>query len=465
MDDLETVSIPLTYFDSGAAGTGLTFAFILATTTPFDPSQVDSAISRAAKKWRLLAGRLEQDKKSKSWSIRVPTASQLPEGYKTHNFSTSTFVQDDPLEIFTDNSDHLSKNSPFLSVHCALATDRVHIGISIPHGVFDGSGLGLCWKAISAELKGMEWEVPVLQKENPLAAAVKQSGYIGGEKTSAGFASPWRDWEAPTFWSMARLIVSLGKEYLWHKAENGEIRLGKDVVEFIAERIKQEVVDASDGKEWVSTGDALFAWLLKTAYTNEETSGSKVSSTMLSPPDFASQENTTDSRYERRMYSIRGLFPTIDGFSDNTLEQYPHNGFLPSPVAEFKASELHAMSYGQLAVAHRQAIVSSRNVSQAVDYSTWVESIGGSAVPVRRGGQDSWLFSNHCQADLAEGIEWGQGTRLEGHWIFAFPVTPDHAVTINKVRDGIILMSAMRKSRWRSVRVELERIKVEMAAK
>lgn len=120
------------------------------------------------------------------------------------------------------------------------------------------------------------------------------------------------------------------------------------------------------------------------------------------------------------MCSILTLFPT-----ENTLAHFPHNSFAPSPLPLFNAQDLQHMSVGGLALLHRQAIVASRGVGSVRAYLDWASKLGGPATPVRQwGGTDAWMFVNQSFANLAEGIEWGQGAKTHGAWVIPQPFNP-----------------------------------------
>ncbi|KAK4705055.1 hypothetical protein P7C70_g1152, partial [Phenoliferia sp. Uapishka_3] len=460
---METTLVPLSFLDTGSSSLSLTFAFILDSLN-YNTSKLDLAVGRVCQKWRLVAGRLEFDAQAKAWGVRVPISETLPKSYKTHTFTTSSLPPLAPVDVFTDataevvsrpamstfrgpytpagSSAYEKYDLPFLSIHCSSdSATRTHIGITAPHVVFDGIGLGMIWKAISAELSGASWEAPTLYTENLLLKALAHAPSTQAGTTTDDSDPPFRDWTSPTVGAVVKMLGSMAYEYLWKKAEIREMRIGKDVADHIVSRVKADVATASGGEEFVSTADVLAGFFIKNAY-NGERSRNLVSVNL--------------------MCSLSSLFPTIPGYPDGALNSFCHNSFAPSPLPLFSVPELQAMTVGDLALLHRKAIVASRSVEKAKAYVEWARTIGGRATPVRHwGGVDHWMFVSEVAAGLAE-IEWGQGAKVQGHWVDPMPVHPDHMATVNSIRGGYVVMCGMRRSRWEAVRQELRNVEAEM---
>lgn len=159
------------------------------------------------------------------------------------------------------SSTYAAKNLPFLSVHCSAGSDSTFVGITVPHVCFDGHGIGMIWNFISAELSGTPWDAPPLFTENLLVKALETAPTPACD--SAGGIPANRDWTASTFGSVFKMLGSFAYEFLWHKAELHDMRIGKDVADFLVRRVKEEVAIKSGGKEWVSTADVMCGFFLK----------------------------------------------------------------------------------------------------------------------------------------------------------------------------------------------------------
>lgn len=123
-------------------------------------------------------------------------------------------------------------------------------------------------------------------------------------------------------------------------------------------------------------------------------------------------------------------------------------------------STLASKPLSEFALMHRKMIDDVRSVSFVKNYNGWVKKIGGNALPARRWGADSWIFSNQVIAGLAD-IEFGPESKVEAFWHWNTPIIPDHSVLLNKFKGGYILEAGIRRTRWKAVEQQLWQMKDE----
>ncbi|KAF9018581.1 hypothetical protein BDP27DRAFT_1440158 [Rhodocollybia butyracea] len=157
-----------------------TFGYVVKTV---DVAALEIAAKRVAEKWRLIAGRVEWNTVEKSYQVRVPLSDSLPKGYALTKFTmekmTSTelpiasvkensaqFLEKPPITYFrhptTLNSlhDYASKHAPILSIHVSLLANCACVGITIPHGIFDGMGMSQVVEGLNCMLNNVPWAPP-----------------------------------------------------------------------------------------------------------------------------------------------------------------------------------------------------------------------------------------------------------------------------------------------------------------
>ncbi|KAL8293437.1 hypothetical protein RQP46_000138 [Phenoliferia psychrophenolica] len=389
---------PLSLADTaGTEGIGVTMAFSIdrsGATEALDPMCIDRAARRMVEKWRMLSGRFEWDKQRSMWALRIPTDDVLPASYATHTFThtissspytpptpTSSCTRIDarpPISLFRhpstpqDAASYHKLNAPLLNIHLTTLTRHPHLillGISTPHSLADGTGMGMIAQALDAELSGRPWDPPQLPLEgspNPLESAIEDAlenvKDLAGREDSLALR---RDYTPATLWTRARFISRLLWEYTWHRSEVKLITLGEDVVRKIVEPAKREAKAAGGGK-FVSTGDVVVAWLLKSIY------------------DASSSPNTLASC---SVISTRPLLPT--------LGPYPHNALVLASLASVPIPSLPSTPLSSLALLHRASLTTARVPETLAEITRY-----GSLVPRRESGTDYWFFSNQVVAEI-----------------------------------------------------------------
>lgn len=271
-----------------------------------DASQVDQAFRRVCEKWRLLAGRIEWSKKVRRdstrhseknkvadtctkqhgvWTVRTPLVEPLPADYKTHGFtsSTSTSPLGVPIPNLTPSSAEFlpsqpssaafrdptvpkttsamaSNKHPLVSLHVSTFSDCTTVGITFPHSVFDGTGMGSVISALDCELNRRPWTPPAFQEENILEVELLKEIVVPEGTT---IPEPNRDFVPFSIFNLARFLAALVYERLWHKDTMGGIFLGEEAQQKLVDEVKGQVKRETGGREFVSTGDVLYAWFLK----------------------------------------------------------------------------------------------------------------------------------------------------------------------------------------------------------
>ncbi|KAK4700860.1 hypothetical protein P7C70_g5384, partial [Phenoliferia sp. Uapishka_3] len=322
--------------------------------------RVDQAMRRVVEKWRMLSG--NSSSSSQLWAIRVPDDEVLPESYITHAFTTS--ISDNaysipeltpstavsfnrpPVALFrspltpVNNVASAKKQAPLLAVHITTLSkhpDIIFLGIALPHTLTDGTGFGMIVNALDCELRGDEWKVPPLPNEgdpNPFVLVVGEAVKAHGsesetmEQLAARF---WRDFEVDSWWGRIRYIAGLFWERYWHRAESRNVFLGEEVVRRLVEPVKREVRDITGGEEYVSTGDVLLSWVLKSAYAGD------TSEKILG---------------HSSVFNLRSVH--------SSLEAYPHNALAIFNLPYLSTTSLQITPLSMLSLLHRRSLLAVR---------------------------------------------------------------------------------------------------------
>lgn len=174
-----------------------------------------------------------------------------------------------PVDVPSSLVDYAKKRSSITSWLVTVFADSTVVGLSVPHGVFDATGLALVTKALDAELHGRAWVVPPLDEENQLEkrlAEVEQLDFSQAEKDKTpppmvGWTGAWPPHR------VARLLADGAYERAWHEAEDGCLFVGKELLAPLLEEVKAQVASETGGRDYVSEGDVLVNWLYKVRST------------------------------------------------------------------------------------------------------------------------------------------------------------------------------------------------------
>lgn len=269
------IVVPLSGIDqNGVHTSSVTFGYVF---QRVDANALKAAAKQAAEQWRLLAGRVEWNAGKNSYQIRVPVSESLPKDYELIKFTTSPllftklpitsvdensaqFLEKPPVKYFrhstTLNSlnDYASKQTPILSIHVSLMANCACVGITLPHGVFDATGMGQVVKALNCSLNHIPWTPPKLSTSNILAEELERLTVSEpvGDPCPPGLVNLQRDFASVSVKNVLSLGTSIASEILWHRVKAGAVYLGSNIVDQIVSAVKKQAAD--EGRGWVSTG-------------------------------------------------------------------------------------------------------------------------------------------------------------------------------------------------------------------
>ncbi|GAA5900403.1 hypothetical protein JCM8208_005352 [Rhodotorula glutinis] len=358
-------------------------------------------------------------------------------------------------------ADYAQKRSPITSWLVTVFSDATVVGLSVPHGVFDATGLALVTKALDAELHGRTWVVPPLDEENQLEkrlAEVEQLEFSQAEKDSTlppmvGWTGAW----PPQ--NVARLVADGAYERAWHKAEDGCLFVGNELLAPLVEEVKAQVASETSGQEYVSEGDALVNWMYQAIYAHDP-----------SPPS---------SFHVSCAVSLRDLVST----PTTRLALYPHNAVsgysLDSPRPLDTATFLET-PLATLALQHRRLLAASRTLPAVQALLEWVRTRTSAAWPaipaadvgwLRPGGRAStqyWIYSDQRSAGMPL-VSWPKNAGREGETLelkafLELGTSLNQFVAVNEIPgQGWIFTATMRRSRWDSAHKAVDKLKVRFA--
>ncbi|GAA5857853.1 hypothetical protein JCM8547_006005 [Rhodosporidiobolus lusitaniae] len=494
--------VPLTFIDKAADGVGLSCCFVFQLPTATNEGERDELVDsirqaaiRVVKKWPLLGGKPEWTRGG--LAIRISESSDKQPNSRL-GFSTITYdkpfheaaglslplppltstpsavypVSD--ISFFRPSSvprrllGHWLFDKPLLHVHVSLFRDAVAVGVSVPHGVLDGTGVGILVRALDAELRGRTWDAPPLPNDdgNPLPAALDN---LEADHTVSQQASKLSNrrllqcWAPMSFLGMLALLTSMIWEQILGQSQARRAFLTDETLGRLASEVKGQVKDDTDGREFVSTGDVLVAWFLKTVHADEV--------------------NTRDQVHASAAYSARWL---LDSHSPSPLSLYPSNllflyDLFPRPIP---LSFLPTAPLATLARSSRGQLTLSRSLPVVSAVSRWMRN-SRRLIPVRdspfrltnRPRAYRWFFSNHTALGLADlSLPHPSAAAADAnneqvvlplsYFFFAGvgPVDPDHVITFQKVPGGVNVSGNMRKSRWEALARSIEALEAEGAA-
>lgn len=284
MDASSSIVVPLSGIDqNGVHTSSITFGYVV---RRVNVEALEAAAKHAAEEWRLLAGRVEWNAEKKSYQIRVPVEQSLPKDYALVKFTTSKmpstkvpiapidddsaqFLEKPPVKYFRHSStlnslsDYASRRAAILSIHVSLTANCACVGVTLPHGLFDATGMGQVVKALNCSLNNLPWIPPKISSSNILTEELERLAVSEsvGDPCPPGLVNLQRDFTSVNVKNVLSLGTSMATEMFWHRAKAGAIYLGPNIVEQIVTSVKKQAAD--EGKGWVSTGDILVAFFLK----------------------------------------------------------------------------------------------------------------------------------------------------------------------------------------------------------
>ncbi|GAA5857782.1 hypothetical protein JCM8547_005980 [Rhodosporidiobolus lusitaniae] len=497
---------PLSKLDNGTDRIATVSCFLFALAPSLDQKgrdalvdRIKEAAQRVVKKWRLLQGTPEWTKDG-VWAIRVPDeddeqhlkssplgfstathdqpyhlAAGLPAPLSPLSSAPSAVLSDIDLPLYRPSSlpcplsGHVKHAFPLVHIHLSLFPDAIVVGISVPHAVLDGTGLGLLTRALTAELHSKEWEAPPLPEDgtNPLTCGLDRLEADEAVSAEAKEHPPpsLAAGAAPMSFLLVLVLAlaSFCEVYCW-KSREGRVFLRDEDVGRLVKETKEEVKKETEGREYVSTGDVISAFLLKAFHSDEST--------------------TSDHASAVAVYSARSLLdahspspPSLSLYPSNAT--FPYQSLLPLPLTTLSSTSLAA-----LALIFRRNLLQHKILPslQARSRETRTSRI---PVPIRDWPQlpsflsslsslfpwwktphtHRWVHSNQLGlgvADLSLPNPGEEGTDLpllRYHFTSAFALPLDHLIMFQEVPGGVMVQVYARESRWKAMEKAVEKLR------
>ncbi|GAA6018514.1 hypothetical protein JCM10207_007202 [Rhodosporidiobolus poonsookiae] len=494
--------VPLTTLDGNLDQVALTLAFVFRLSANEDGNavveQVKASSERVVRKWPVLAGTPRLGENGR-WTIEVPD--DLDSLDRPLVYFTTTDKSDTPYHhaagldapqpdladapsgglpgavatLFRHPSavrslgDFVKQNRSVVQIHTTLLADSLAIGVSVAHGICDGKGMGLVLKAITAELHNQPWDVPpIYDGTNPFAERLQQ--LVDDQRIKAEDPTPavYRGLAPISVGGGARFASATLVETTYWKGQWSSLFFKQDALDYLVQKTKEEVRLKTGGKEYVSAGDILIAWLMKSAHADEIGTG--------------------DSVEVDAVFNIRDL---LDTYSNDTpappFKDYPYNclAFYHATEPPIPLSTLGPMPLTDFALHFRRNLLMYRTLPSLAEF--WRQrglTKPALHVPVDDGPQippslpfvggkpftHKWFLSNHMQLGMADlAVPGKDGKDLPLMMYYLIPELASfyqRNIGFQQLKEGVMVGTAIRKSRWESVLralAEVEREKEEHA--
>ncbi|GAA5857799.1 hypothetical protein JCM8547_005985 [Rhodosporidiobolus lusitaniae] len=508
--------VPLTELDAGMTTMALCPCFVFALPPGTDEDartalveRVRGAAQRVVDKWKHLQGTPEWTKDG-VWANRIPEDDEQHLKRSTVGFSTATYEQPyhlaakfpAPLPPLSSSpsgvspllnrsffrpsyvpqqfSAHAKHKHPLVHLHVSLFADALAVGVSVPHALLDGHGIGILLRALTAELHGEEWVVPPLPAEggakNPLSAAFDR---LKADETIAVEAketlTPSRDasWTPVSVLALLVFLVSILMEKAWGKDRARRVFIRQDLVDSLVERVKEEVKVETEGREYVSAGDVLTAWLLKTVHAGETSSDSVVASGVFNMRPLLDSHRPSPSTASPTALVPLSLYPFNCALNYQLLTT-------PLPLSTLASTPLSALS-----LSFRRNLAQYRSLLALQSFLFDKRPHVPAVVPVRdppqlpfslpfsrRSHTHRWVVTNQVSIGIAD-LSIPDPTSADGKEDLPLlqycldadmPILPDHMVSIQRVPGGLTMSATMRMSRWRKLEKAIEGLEREVKA-
>ncbi|KAJ7641355.1 hypothetical protein FB45DRAFT_355644 [Roridomyces roridus] len=371
--------LQLTPFDKGCDKVVFTNSWLVQGS--IDTRKLSAALDIVTDRWRLLAGRLEQGAKPNTWRVRYPKG-DIPKDHRRYALTTATSdasVSDYvtlPLPIVSPHPPisltmapstpksargYATSQHPIISIHITTLSDNhSFVGFTIPHGVFDATGMAFVHQVVDAEFSGREWTPPMYP--NALSEALEAHAV---QPSSMSFY-----YKVTTF---SKFVGRCLYDTFWH----GITARLVVVPEAVHLGLVKQVRDSLDIP--VTSSDILAAWLFKTLCSRG--------------PANRSLRLLTYS-------SFRPFFPN--------MATYPHNAFMRVWYPQTTAGELAQRSLSELALIvyqTRQALGQKDALAAHDDIAS------GSLLDIMAQGGDckgagGTFWVNNCSAQRSPELTW-----------------------------------------------------------
>ena len=306
MTEAQYADCPLTLFDGTYQGVGIVLGWLIEGL--LDLEKVDHALSGLVTKWPMLSGRLQgtgvcllfrsadlllilmSQQKKRGLKIRV-LLGPLPATYAPYSLTSRNstkpitdyvqlplpMVSDAlPVTLFMDHkapqspSDWTDKDIPLMYWHLtyfkAKGLEYTCLGLTFPHGVFDGMGIAAVIHAFEAESLGRSWPIPPLLKpglnDNELQTFIDKAEM---KMKQAGTPLPL-DYKATSIVGLRFLLKFIAWQIWqqrWHKAQRGVALMPPQAYEKLLGDVREALAQEGKTDVRLSAGNVIIAWIFK----------------------------------------------------------------------------------------------------------------------------------------------------------------------------------------------------------
>lgn len=381
--------------------------------------------------------------------------------------SPSTFQPEPNLRFFRHAAlpstfpRYAETGASLFAVHVTTFVDAVAVGLSAPHGLFDATGFGTAVRALSAELRGDAWTAPELGTSNALDRAIQSLPSRPGD-----VSVDLPGWSPASGATIIKFLANYSLEKLWHGDQKRYAFLSRRAVDKLVGAVKSEVSRITTGREWVSSGDVLTAWVLKVRKESHP-AFSRTDPSFSEQNAHADEVDQSASVTGSAVYTLRKMLP---------LDTYPHNAMLPYPLTPepIPLASLSSLSVAHVALLHRRALDGARvpecakgviakmqDTPLIPEHSwPWTGHGWGTSPAVFR-----WISSNQMESGVAELAlplsAWSANRPCDrespvadmlGYYMLVVSAVKDHQVfRFQANASGVFLEGSMRRRRWLSV--------------
>ncbi|KAI5475367.1 hypothetical protein MNV49_001471, partial [Pseudohyphozyma bogoriensis] len=145
--------------------------------------------------------------------------------------------------------------------------------------------------------------------------------------------------------------------------------------------------------------------------------------------------------------------PLLSESSGISFDSYPHNLAVYAEFSGIPLRTLASTPLSTLALHFRDALIASRTLTHLKQRH---HDDPGALALTRTWGVDGWGFSNQIKAGFDQ-VDWGSPVRSLS--VNSMPLDGDCFPLVNRLEGGITIAMDLRKSRWASIRAEVERVR------
>ncbi|EIN05849.1 hypothetical protein PUNSTDRAFT_54705 [Punctularia strigosozonata HHB-11173 SS5] len=343
--------IPVGSFDSSGAEkhTILVTGWVL--DARLDPSKLEAAWRDLSIAWPILSARIRKDSKD-NWFFHIPT-SETPDYdfrvvHKSEPIRTSyTYSQPAPhiRLVVKENPDDLYSSpdpwrrklpelmkvdKPISQLSLTLYPDASVLGLSVPHVLCDGMGVAEIMRALTTVLRG-EPAPPIappdcdpFAKYRPEEDPKQDQGIAKAKQGNVGvIPDGWRVFSAL---QMAVFVFCTVWDMISRREdENREMYIPPQEVQRLKTEAMEDIKREGVEGEYISTSDAVLAFMLKCIYT----------------PRFASSKHSHSLFYSANMRNhLQAAFPEDGAYIRNAAR----GALFTMPVASIPTESLGALA-------------------------------------------------------------------------------------------------------------------------